>query len=613
MNIINKNKISITSFSELKEVLEDYNDYNYIYLENDINIDEDIFINDFREKITIDGTYTNIMVTLSNSTNIITIGASMKRITFKNLNITSSNTNGILFAPAEEAYMNTTATFENIFFDGTSLTSMQYSNIIIDSSIITIKDTNGVTASYVCEGNNIFIKGSTTIDSDALHKQIFNFVAALENPRLVILPNADVVITSTERELIGSTSNLDFKICHDAKLILTTANGFQLVPTQGCMNVLIEECATFEFLETKHQRIPMLVIYGTFQVNEGADVSIINSYDSTPSDNYNILFRGLNCALILNNPNSFIIYTKNANIIYTLADTKFQFNFSRLNLWSESVTLTSAGTIHTLPDYYWCKDEELSYIEGTIYGSETTITHHDLGTYDVSNFTFQNKKMFSIGRSKINVHPINNTKNTISGHTSKLAEVLIEYNQENNIVDTQEDGSFTFTATQPISDNNSIKITTCVPGSFIYETRNIVSPFTGELSILSYPTSFIFEEKPSTNNPYTFYRTKEMTIVVVDSRLVGSEWKLYAKLKNKLTSKNNFILDDVIIFKDLKNNIIIIKSDNTQVLTGDNNLGSVKVSTYTYSKEKGILLYLDNKYFEINEEYKAKMDWVITE
>lgn len=41
---IDDKKIIVSSFDELKEVLEEYNTYNYFFLMNEISITEDIFI-----------------------------------------------------------------------------------------------------------------------------------------------------------------------------------------------------------------------------------------------------------------------------------------------------------------------------------------------------------------------------------------------------------------------------------------------------------------------------------------------------------------------------------------------------------------------------------------
>ena len=69
--IIDDKKVAISSFTELKDVLEEYNSYNYIFLMNDIIITEDIFIEDFKEKVTIDGTYQNVRYTYEDMKNLI--------------------------------------------------------------------------------------------------------------------------------------------------------------------------------------------------------------------------------------------------------------------------------------------------------------------------------------------------------------------------------------------------------------------------------------------------------------------------------------------------------------------------------------------------------------
>lgn len=60
---------------------------------------------------------------------------------------------------------------------------------------------------------------------------------------------------------MNGTNKLDFKVMHDAEFILTTANGFTLTPTNGCKNVLIDDGATFEFIENKHQRILLFLLF----------------------------------------------------------------------------------------------------------------------------------------------------------------------------------------------------------------------------------------------------------------------------------------------------------------------------------------------------------------
>lgn len=53
VEIIDNKKVVITTSNELKEVLENDNGYEYVYLENDITLINGININKNKEKVTI--------------------------------------------------------------------------------------------------------------------------------------------------------------------------------------------------------------------------------------------------------------------------------------------------------------------------------------------------------------------------------------------------------------------------------------------------------------------------------------------------------------------------------------------------------------------------------
>ena len=91
--------------------------------------------------------------------------------------------------------------------------------------------------------------------------------------------------------------------------------------------------ANFTFIEKSHQRVPMWNVFGDLKVLEGASLSVINTYMNTPTDNYNIYFKGSNQKFILDNPKYINIYTKNANVVYTNNPVEFSFKFSRINMW----------------------------------------------------------------------------------------------------------------------------------------------------------------------------------------------------------------------------------------------------------------------------------------
>ena len=63
MQIINDTTVVINNSEELKQVLSEENNYNYVYLGNDITITSGFIINNNKNNIIIDGTYNNTKYT----------------------------------------------------------------------------------------------------------------------------------------------------------------------------------------------------------------------------------------------------------------------------------------------------------------------------------------------------------------------------------------------------------------------------------------------------------------------------------------------------------------------------------------------------------------------
>lgn len=191
---IDDKKIIVSFFDELKKVLEEYNTYNYFFLMNEISITEDIFIEDFKSNITIDGIYQNIEANVTIGNNQITVGAKTKKLTLKNMTIKCSNQSGFIYAPAEEYYEDVLVTFDNVIFNETSMATLEYSDFKILNSIISIEETDSVVAAVVL--------------------------------KLILFISQNMAL---------------IKVMHDAKFSLTTGNGFALTPTNGCKDVLIDD------------------------------------------------------------------------------------------------------------------------------------------------------------------------------------------------------------------------------------------------------------------------------------------------------------------------------------------------------------------------------------
>ncbi len=616
IQIIDNNTVVVMTSDELKQVLSEDNGYEYVYLGNDINATSGFVINSSKGKIVIDGTYNNTKYTytnnLSSEETVIKVSTANKRIILKNMNIVSSHGYGVIYVPSHPNYSNVVVEYNNINFSGIELSQNYYGTTKIIDSVLEVKDTNNVSAQRACNSNRIIIDGNTTITSDSNTNTIFFFNDVI--PSLVkIMPNSRVSIT-TNREFMNGTNRLDLIVGHGAEFLLTTGNGFAITTTHGARNVLIEEMANFTFIEKSHQRVPMWNVFGDFKVSEGASISVINTYMTTPSDNYNIYFKGTNQKFILDNPKYVNIYTKNANVVYTNNPVDFSFSFSRLNMWIYALDYTSACTLDDTPAFYWYKENTPAKITGVLNKDSTTVTSHNFtdtelsSISDINSFSFQDKKILTIGMVKINVHPITNSIDTISGHTIPYANVKMEYNNKSLTAVSDENGFFEVNVDSAILDNTRVKITSCLNSCFT--ERNVITPFMGELTLLKATKNIPFSMIPSSTNPIILPKKNETVVTVVDSRVNSTNWKLYLNYTNPMIDSTGKVLIDSLFFKKFNNEEALLNTNKKLIYESSDNGGVVGVSNVTFSTDKGLFLKPSKDLLE-DEDYSTLIIWSI--
>lgn len=603
---------------ELKQVISEDNNYDYIYLGNDIVATEGFIINSNKSKLTIDGTYNDKKYTYTNNLsleeNVIKASTTNKKIVLKNMNIVCSNGYGVIYVVSHPNYSNVLVEYNNVNFSGIELSQNYYGTTKIVDSIIEIKDVNNVPAQRACNSNRILIDGNTTISNTSTTNTIFFFNDVI--PSLVkIMPNSRVNI-STPKEFMNGTNRLDLTIGHGAEFLLTTGNGFSITTTHGARNVLVEEMADFTFIENSHQRVPMWSVFGDFIVKEGASVSILNTYMTTPTDNYNIYFKGTNQKFILDNPRNVNIYTKNANIVYTNNPVNFIFKFTRINMWIYALDYTSACTLDDTPAFYWYKENSLAQISGVFNKDTTTVESYNFTDEqlnllsDINNFSFQNKKILTMGLLKINVHPITSTSDSISGHTIPLANVKIEYEDKSIKALADENGLFEAKVDTVIPNNTVVKITSCLNGCFT--ERKVTTPFNGELTLFKVTQNIAFSMIPTSINPIILPKQKENIVTVIDSRLNSTNWKLYINYINPMMEVSGKVLIDSLIFKKFNNEEIDLKTNKKLIFESSDSGGNVNVSSVTFSIDKGLFLKPSKDLLE-GEDYSTKIIWSVEE
>jgi len=603
---------------ELKQVISEDNNYDYIYLGNDIVATEGFIINSNKSKLTIDGTYNDKKYTYTNNLsleeNVIKASTTNKKIVLKNMNIVCSNGYGVIYVVSHPNYSNVLVEYNNVNFSGIELSQNYYGTTKIVDSIIEIKDVNNVPAQRACNSNRILIDGNTTISNTSTTNTIFFFNDVI--PSLVkIMPNSRVNI-STPKEFMNGTNRLDLTIGHGAEFLLTTGNGFSKTTTHGARNVLVEEMSDFTFIENSHQRVPMWSVFGDFIVKEGASVSILNTYMTTPTDNYNIYFKGTNQKFILDNPKYVNIYTKKANVVYTNNPVDFIFKFTRINMWIYALDYTSACTLDDTPAFYWYKENNLAKIVGVLNKDNTTITSHNFtdtelnSLSDINSFSLQDRKILTIGLLKVNVHPITNSTNTISGHTVPYANVKIEFDNESLVVSADENGLFEASINSTISDNTRVKIISCLNKSFT--ERNVTIPFLGELTLLKATENIPFSMSSSSTKPIILPKKNKTVVTVVDSRINSTNWKLYINYTNPMMEVSGKVLIDSLIFKKFNNEEIDLKTNKKLIFESSDSGGNVNVSNVTFSIDKGLFLKPSKDLLE-GEDYSTKIIWSVEE
>ena len=616
IQIIDNNTVVVTNNDELKQVLSEDNSYEYIYLGSDITATSGFTINSNKSKVIIDGTYNNTKYTYTNNLSleetVIKVSTTNKRIILKNMNIVSSHGYGVIYVPSHPNYSNVVVEYNNINFSGIELSQNYYGTTKIVDSVLEVKDTNNVPAQRACNSNRIIIGGNTTITSSSSTNTVFFFNDVIPSS-VKIMPNSRVSIT-TDKEFMNGTNRLDLIVGHGAEFLLTTGNGFAITTTHGARNVLIEEMANFTFIEKSHQRVPMWNIFGDFKVLEGASVSVINTYMTTPSDNYNIYFKGTNQKFILDNPKYINIYTKNANVVYTNNPVDFMFTFSRINMWIYALDYTSACTLDDIPAFYWYKENTPAKITGVLNKDSTTVTSHNFTDdelsliSDINSFSFQDKKILTIGMLNINVHPITDSTDAISGHTIPYANVKIEYDNKILTAVSDENGLFEANIDSVIPDNTRVKITSCLNSCFT--ERKVITPFMGELTLLKATKNIPFSMIPSSTNPIILPKNNETVVTVVDSRVNSTNWKLYLNYTNPMIEESGKVLINSLFFKKFNNEEILLKTSKKLVYESNDNGGMVSVSNVTFSVDKGLFLKPSKDLLE-DEDYSTLIIWSV--
>ena len=621
MTIIDKNTVVVTTYAELKSAIESANEYNYIYLGADITLTAGITIPASKTNLIIDGTYENITYTFTDRNTLNAIdtisaaNAAINKVTVQNMNIIGNNYYGIIYVPESSAYKNIIVEYNNITYEGPQICFHPTGLTRFIDSTITIKDTSLTAGGEVAECNKIELGGTTTITHNSKGNSAFWFRNSL--PSLTILENAKAKFISPNRELFYDTTALTFEILKNAEFSVTTYNGLAY-DTFGTGTTTIAENASFTLKQTAYRgSYPAWYSYGPITANENSTLIIVNNYPSINTSNYNIYFSTSSSAFILNNPKKVILYNTTANTIYTNTTTKFDFKFSRINLFNTAIDTLQNISETTRPTFSWYKTSDISEIKGTFTNAKTTIessnfTESDLTTLPaLTNFNIHNKKIISIGLTPLLINPVTDESTAVTGFAAPNSSLLIKYNNESHVAVSDSTGAYTLNLEAPQPEGTSIEITVKEQNEPIYQTKIITIVYVGEITIISAPTLIEFKMSSISKNPIICPKTEDLIIKVSDTRAISTDWNLYATINHNPIDDNNNELPEAIIYK--KDSIITPLSESkTLVYEGKAKTTSPEITTITFAKEEGILLQILSS-IKANTNYKTTITWTLEE
>lgn len=623
MTIIDNNTVVIFSYTELKSVLETSNSYTYIYFGANIQLTGGISISATKANVVLDGTYENVRYhfedkkSLSTGDTISVVGITTQKVTVKNMDVTGYNYYGIIYVPESNTFKDTVIEYNNITYRGPQITFHPNGlSRYIDCTINIV--TNYATANEVAECNRIEIGGKTSIIHTSTADTMFWFRGTV-TPYLHILENAQVTLTSTNRELFYGVTNLNFSVLKNATVVIETKNGMGY-ENFSTNQVLLDSGSSTTITQTgANGSYPTWFTTGPFIVNSDASLFMYQKSTNTTTNNYNIYFKTSQASLSITNPKHILLYNIKADTIYTNSQIPFELQFSRINLWSQANTTLAAGTLDDMPNYYWYKQDALASISGTISATATTVTTNNFSSdelqklFSLSSFQFQGKKVISIGNPIFSVDTVTNKDLIITGQTAENANIQIQYETQTVRVISDTNGKFSLTLNALLAVGTDVKFLINEKLYFSYRSISTIVVDNGELILKSATSEIYFSTIPYSYNPILCQRASDLEIIVEDTRVRSTDWKLYAYIESPLTSSGGYKLTDSLVYVNENQTIVPLSKTPYLIYRGTTNNGVAKTTTITFPSQEGILLRVMNEALENGEEYKTNIFWALEE
>ena len=545
---INDTTVAVETSAELKSVLEGNNTISLIYLANDITLAQGITILASKSNITIDGLYP------TDGTGIVH--------TYTDMNSAGSgDTIGVRSASSIHV------TVQNLNVVGKNYYGLIYvseasshQDVVVTYKNITY---NGPQITFHPSGLSIYQNlNINIIDSTAC---VANEVA--EAGQLQIDGNTTITHNSTGNSAFwfrGYSGSPYLEILEGANVSITTSR--DIVYTASYINLIINKNASFS-ITTK---------YGFFRDNVHQASSILvdeNSIFSVIQTQTNGSYAMLSCR-------GMFTVNKGASL-YLQANYQNSAPLILFNTTSSGFNITNPKSIILYNKTNSC----LSFANTSTFNIECGKLDYWLTSPNlVSTGVIENNPLYSWYKSN------DENLNIVATVTSSKTTVT-----SNNLTTTELE---TLPALSLLTFQTA-------------KTLRIIEA--GNLELRNAPCIIEFQRPIVNTNPLTLGRKdKIITMSVVDSRAVSSNWYLYAYIDSPLTtSDNKHSLPDSLIFIDENAQIKTLSKEPTLIYSGTANEGTTKTTEITWAENTGILFKIIDPLYN-GEKYSTLINWILS-
>lgn len=625
--------VVVNNYDKLASAITGNNNYNTIYLNADIEITSRINYPTTKTNLTINGTYTNEQgittrhtLTDMNSSAIsnsiyISSATSAIDVTLCNVDIVGKNYYGIVAVEAATSTKVVTLTYKNVNYTGLQISYNRQGMVRYIDSNITIKTSSGYASpsNELAEANRVEIGGKTTINHTSTGNAMFWFTYS--NPYFKILENADVTITSESRETFYCDYSPDITIENGANVTINTPRGmfYDTGSSQLAKSFLIEKNANLKVTQTAVKSgVGSIRCSGNFTVSDGASLYIANTLSSSAP----LIQMTATGSVTFENPKSVVLYNKNGNLIrWTSGTGKVNIDSQVVNYWLSAKDFPDAGTLSDTPLYIWDKsDGSNAEINATTSTSATTAVTTNITSSDSSTppsletFNLQNVRVLSMGQLSLKINTISDTALNITGTTNPSSNLKAEFllsSVENNVTGTSDSsGSFSLALSETLPIGTPVKLTANDNFKNKIETSTVV--YAGALEFKTVPSELAFKSTVIPTVKTTIQRQEpDWSIIISDSRILSTNWNLYASIKKPFTSVSNHTIEDALVFIDEKDENFVINSEPTEIYSG-NSVSSPTDTTIKWSENRGMLLTVNPQNI-LAESYETTITWTLSD